>query len=53
MTRAGFALLLAQHAHAAEDHYPSLCEKQTSPHMLRHTGAMAKRAANAARFLSQ
>ena len=40
MTRAGFAFLLAQHAQSAEDHCPSLRDKQISPHVLRHTCAM-------------
>lgn len=40
MTRAGFAYLLHQHAQAAAAICPSLCGKQISPHVLRHTCAM-------------
>lgn len=40
MTRAGFAYLLDQHSQAAAAVCPSLCDKQISPHVLRHTCAM-------------
>ena len=40
MTRAGFAFLLGQHAHAAAENCRSLKDKKISPHVLRHTCAM-------------
>jgi integrase/recombinase XerD len=40
MSRAGFAYLLHQHAHAAAVDCPSLLGKHISPHVLRHTCAM-------------
>ena len=40
MSRWGFAYVLQHHAKAASHNCPSLSNKQTSPHVLRHTSAM-------------
>lgn len=45
MTRAGFEYILQKHAVAASRRCPSLLQKRVSPHVLRHTCAMAVLAA--------
>jgi site-specific recombinase XerD len=41
LTRSGFTYILRKHAAAAADRCPSLRKKRVSPHVLRHTCAMA------------
>lgn len=45
MTRAGFEYILRKHAATAADNCPSILKKRVSPHVLRHSCAMAVLAA--------
>jgi integrase/recombinase XerD len=46
LSRDAVELLVAKHAAAAADEYPSLADKRVTPHTLRHTNAMLLRAGN-------
>jgi integrase/recombinase XerD len=43
LSRDGVAYLLAKHVATAQQHYPALQGKRVSPHVLRHSAAMALR----------